>query len=90
MEAFKGKYERISVENLDEFLKEMGVKTVILYLISEDKNVLSFEVSYMLRKAATASSPVVEISGSPDGVWSITTSTILKTHKLTFKVRKDR
>ena len=39
MEAFKGKYERISVENLDEFLKEMGVKTVILYLISEDKNV---------------------------------------------------
>ena len=30
MEAFKGKYERISVENLDEFLKEMGVKNVIL------------------------------------------------------------
>ena len=25
MEAFTGKYERISVENLDEFLKEMGV-----------------------------------------------------------------
>ena len=25
MEAFRGKYERISVENLDEFLKEMGV-----------------------------------------------------------------
>ena len=30
MEAFMGKYERISVENLDEFLKEMGVKNVIL------------------------------------------------------------
>lgn len=28
MEAFKGKYERISVENLDEFLKEMGVKNI--------------------------------------------------------------
>ena len=25
MEAFRGKYERISVENMDEFLKEMGV-----------------------------------------------------------------
>ena len=40
----------------------------------------------MLRKAATASSPVVEISGSFDGVWSITTTTIIKTHKVTFKV----
>ena len=30
MEAFMGKYERISVENLDEFLKEMGVKNVTL------------------------------------------------------------
>ena len=28
MEAFKGKYERISVENMDEFLKEMGVSLV--------------------------------------------------------------
>jgi len=44
----------------------------------------------MLRKAATASSPVVEISGSFDGVWSITTSTILRTHTVTFKVRKKR
>ena len=25
MEAFKGKYERVSVDNMDEFLKEMGV-----------------------------------------------------------------
>ena len=34
MEAFEGKYERISVENLDEFLKEMGVKNVILFGMS--------------------------------------------------------
>merc|ERR1712062_496482 len=70
MEAFKGKYERISVENLDEFLKEMGV-------------------SFMLRKAAIASSPVVEISVSFDGVWSITTSTTVRTHRVTFKLGEE-
>ena len=66
MEAFRGKYERISVENMDEFLQEMGV-------------------NFLLRKAATASTPLVEISES-DGVWFIKTSTTLRSHIVRFKV----
>ena len=38
-----------------------------------------------MRKAASASTPVVEISES-EGVWSIKTSTAVKTHTVKFKV----
>lgn len=44
----------------------------------------------MLRKAAIASTPVVEISVSFDGVWSITTSTTVRTHRVTFKVERGQ
>ena len=42
MAAYVGKYDRVSAENYDEFLKEL-------------------DVNFMLRKAATASTPVFEV-----------------------------
>ena len=41
--SFVGKYERISAENYEEFLKGL-------------------DVNFMLRKAATISTPVMEVS----------------------------
>ena len=45
-------------------------------------------VGYLLRKAATISTPTMEVSES-NGVWTITTSTTLKSMELKFKVRDD-
>ena len=45
----------------------------------------ALEVGYLLRKAATVSTPTVEITET-DGVWSIKTSTTLKSMELKFKV----
>ena len=45
------------------------------------------DVNFLLRKAATASTPVVEIS-EEGGVWNIKQSTTLKTIELKFKVFK--
>ena len=42
-------------------------------------------IGYLLRKAATISTPTLEVSES-DGVWTIKTSTTLKTMELKFKV----
>ena len=69
MEVFKGKYERTSAENYEEFLKAM-------------------DVGYLLRKAATVSTPTLEVTES-GGIWSIKTSTTLKSMELKFKVIKD-
>ena len=66
MDAFKGKYERVSAENYEEFLKEL-------------------DVNFLLRKAATVSTPVMEVS-EEGGVWTIKTSTSLKSMELKFKV----
>merc|ERR1712050_88732 len=66
MEVFKGKFERVSAENYEEFLKAL-------------------DVSYLLRKAATVSTPVLEITEN-SGVWSIKSSTTLKSIELKFKV----
>ena len=52
-EKAKGKYERVSEEKYDDFLKALGV-------------------NFMLRKAATVSTPVMEVS-ELGGVWSIKT-----------------
>ena len=65
-EKAKGKYERVSEEQCDDFLKALGV-------------------SFMLRKAATVSTPVMEVS-ELGGVWSIKTSTSLKAMELNFKI----
>ena len=65
-EKAKGKYERVSEEQYDDFLKALGV-------------------NFMLRKAATVSTPVMEVS-ELGGVWSIKTSTSLKAMELKFKV----
>merc|ERR1712020_619550 len=66
MEALaKGKYERVSEDKYDDFLKALGV-------------------NFMLRKAATVSTPVMEVS-ELGGVWSIKTSTSLKAMELKFK-----
>merc|ERR1711872_848627 len=43
MDSFKGKYQRVSAEKYEEFLKAL-------------------DVSFMLRKAATVSTPVMEVS----------------------------
>ena len=83
MDAFKGKYERTSAEKYEEMLKEL-------------------DVNFLLRKAATASTPsnllyriknIVKRIFSPaceiteeGGVWTIKTSTTLKTMQLQFKV----
>ena len=61
-----GKYERMSEEKYDDFLKALGL-------------------NFMLRKAATVSTPVMEVS-ELGGVWSIKTSTSLKVIELKFKV----
>ena len=66
MDAFKGKFERTSAENYEEFLKVL-------------------DVSYLLRKAATVSTPVMEFTEN-NGVWSIKSSTTLKSMELKFKV----
>ena len=66
MEVFKGKFERTSAENYEEFLKAM-------------------DVGYLLRKAATVSTPTLEVTES-GGVWSFKTSTTLKSIDLKFKV----
>nr|ALS04313.1 cellular retinoic acid-binding protein 2 [Acartia pacifica]ALS04315.1 cellular retinoic acid-binding protein 2 [Acartia pacifica] len=69
MDSFKGKYERVSAENYEEFLKAL-------------------DVNFLLRKAATVSTPVMEVS-EEDGVWTIKTSTTLKTMELKFKVGEE-
>ena len=43
MEKYCGKFNRVSAENYEEFLKEL-------------------DVNFMLRKAATASNPVLEVN----------------------------
>ena len=45
----------------------------------------ALEVNFLLRKAATVSTPHMEITET-DGNWSIKTSTTLKTMELKFKV----
>merc|ERR1712121_357040 len=69
MEAFKGKYERTSADQYEEFLKAL-------------------EVNFLLRKAATWSTPHMEITET-DGNWSIKTSTTLKTMELKFKIGEE-
>ncbi len=46
----------------------------------------ALDVNFLLRKAATVSTPVMEVS-EEDGVWTIKTSTTLKSMELKFKVR---
>merc|ERR1712055_760013 len=69
MDAFKGKWERTSADQYEEFLKAL-------------------DVSFMLRKAATVSTPVMEVS-EEGGVWSILTSTTLKSMELKFKIGEE-
>ena len=45
----------------------------------------ALDVGMLLRKAATFSTPVMEITEA-DGTWSIKTSTTMKTMELKFKV----
>jgi hypothetical protein len=45
-------------------------------------------VNFLLRKAATVSSPVMEVSKEGD-LWSIKTSTSLKSMELKFEIEKE-
>ena len=66
MDSFVGKYERVSAERYDDFLKTL-------------------DVNFLLRKAATVSSPVMEVAKEGD-LWTIKTSTSLKSMELKFEV----
>merc|ERR1712198_751814 len=50
-----------------------------------DEFLKALDVSFLLRKAATVSTPVMEISEDA-GTWNIKTSTTLKTMELKFKL----
>merc|ERR1712096_192909 len=69
MDAFKGKYERTSADQYEEFLKAL-------------------EVNFLLREAATVSTPVMEVT-EDGGTWTIKTSTTLKTMELKFKLGEE-
>merc|ERR1711970_1473578 len=69
MDSFKGKYQRVSAEKYEEFLKAL-------------------DVSFLLRKGATISNPEMEVTEDA-GVWTIKTSTTLKSMELKFKVGEE-
>merc|ERR1711997_427139 len=69
MDSFKGKWERTSADQYEEFLKAL-------------------DVNFLLRKAATVSTPVMEVS-EEGGVWTIKTSTTLKSMELKFKIGEE-
>eukprot|EP00088_Acartia_fossae_P068013 TRINITY_DN8548_c0_g2_i1.p1 TRINITY_DN8548_c0_g2~~TRINITY_DN8548_c0_g2_i1.p1 ORF type:complete len:138 (+),score=52.49 TRINITY_DN8548_c0_g2_i1:103-516(+) len=48
----------------------------------------ALDVNFLLRKAATVSTPVMEVS-EEGGVWTIKTSTTLKSMELKFEVGKE-
>jgi len=68
-DAMKGKWERVSAEKYEEFLKAL-------------------DVNFLLRKAATVSTPVMDITEDA-GTWTIKTSTTLKTMELKFKIGEE-
>ena len=49
----------------------------------------ALDVSFLLRKAATVSTPAMDITEDA-GTWSIKTSTTLKTMELKFKVKEPK
>merc|ERR1712066_979836 len=53
-----------------------------------DEFLKALDVSFLLRKAATVSTPVMEVS-EEGGVWTIKTSTTLKTMELKFKLGEE-
>ena len=69
MDAFKGRFERASADQYEQFLKAL-------------------EVNILLREAATVSTPVCKIS-KEGGVWTIKSSTTLKTTQLKFKLNEE-
>merc|ERR1712001_669171 len=50
-----------------------------------DEFLKALDVNFLLRKAATASTPVMEVTES-GGEWSIKTSTMMKSMELKFKI----
>ena len=85
MDAFKGKFERISAENYEEILKVRFCTYKHLLDFTHQFPCQALEVNFLLRKAATASTPSLDITES-GGEWSIKSSTTLKTVELKFKV----
>ena len=53
-----------------------------------DEFLKALDVNFLLRKAATVSSPVMEVSKEGD-LWSIKTSTSLKSMELKFEIGKE-
>ena len=54
---------------------------------NSDEVMKALNLSFILRKAATISTPQMEVT-EEDGIWTITTSTMLKSMSLTFEVGK--
>merc|ERR1712038_1610603 len=53
-----------------------------------DEFLKALDVNFLLRKAATASSPVMTVT-QEDGVWTFKTSTVLKSMELKFKLDEE-
>lgn len=53
-----------------------------------DELLKALNVNFLLRKAATASTPVMEVT-EEGGVWTMKTSTILKSMELKFELGKE-
>ena len=83
MDAFKGKYTRTNAEQYEEFLKVRSGPCFCSR--SRIELIQALDVGILLRKAATYSTPVMEITEA-DGTWNIKTSTTLKSMELKFKV----
>ena len=87
MDAFKGKFERTSADKYEEMLKvDLHQWQLQHDLAFYEFYLQELDVNFLLRKAATVSTPVCEIY-EEDGGWMIKTSTTLKTMELKFKVR---
>ena len=84
MDAFKGNFERTSAENYEEHLKVKKFDTHTYNCFTRLHHIQALDVNFLLRKAATVSTPSVEISENNE-VWTIKSSTTLKTVELKFK-----
>ena len=82
-------FASFSYFELEEKLKmvEIAKGTYERYYEENVEEVMrALNMNYILRKAATISTPRMEISEGDGGVWTIKTSTTLKTMELTFRV----
>lgn len=91
-EAFAGSWKLDRSENFEEYLKKLGKN---LFYITHNRNfkvqyifVTNIGVNLLLRKAASTAKPVLTFKIDGD-VWSMTSSSAIKTHTTTFTIGKE-